>query len=157
MSCFHIYIDGAARGNPGPAGAGIVILDDKGKLVDAISKFLGETTNNVAEYSALIFAMEEARSRKAKEIVINTDSQLLAKQLGGEYKIKSPALKDLYEKVSTLLASFEEVRINHISREKNKDADELANKAIDNSAAGKKSGTSFILKTKNNIKKDLFF
>ncbi len=117
MSRFHIYIDGAARGNPGPAGIGIVITDDKSKVINTISKFLGRTTNNVAEYTALIFGMEEARNKKAKELVINTDSQLLARQLGGEYKVKSSALKDLYKKVNTLLASFEEVRINQIGRE----------------------------------------
>lgn len=156
MNKLNLYIDGAARGNPGPAGIGIVISDANGKVVDTISKFLGETTNNIAEYTALIFAMEEARNRNAKEITINTDSQLLAKQLGGEYKVKSSALKDLYEKVNGLLASFDEVRINQIDREKNKEADELANIAIDKSAKRKKAGNSFILKSKSKIKESLF-
>ncbi len=150
MNRLHISIDGAARGNPGPAGIGVVITDDKGKAVDTISKFLGQTTNNIAEYTALIFGMEAARSRKAKELVINTDSQLLAKQLGGEYKVKSSTLKDLYKKVNALLASFDEVRINQIDREENKQADKLANEAIDKSARGKKVGSSFILKSKSN-------
>ena len=149
MSRFHIYIDGAARGNPGPAGIGIVITNDKGKVIDTISKYLGQTTNNIAEYTALIFGMEETRNRKAKELVINTDSQLLAKQLGGEYKVKSSTLKDLYKKVNALLASFEEVRINQIDREENKQADKLANEAIEKSTRGKKVGSSFILKSKS--------
>lgn len=155
MGRLHIYIDGAARGNPGPAGIGIVITDDNGKVIDTLSRYLGETTNNISEYTALIFGMEEARSRKAKELVINTDSELLAKQLGGEYKVKSSALKDLYKKVKTLLANFEEVRINQIDREKNKQADKLANRAIDNSTKCKKVGTSFILKSKSSIKDSL--
>ena len=156
MSNFCMYIDGAARGNPGPAGVGIVICSDKGKVVSAISKYIGQTTNNIAEYTALIFGMEEARNKKIKELIINTDSELLAKQLGGEYKVKSSALKDLYKKVNTMLESFEEVRINQIDREKNKQADKLANEAIDNASKARKSGTSFILKSKNSIKETLF-
>lgn len=148
---FHIYIDGAARGNPGPAGIGIVITDEKGKIIHTISKYLGQTTNNIAEYTALIFGMEEARNRKAKDIIINTDSQLLARQLGGEYKVKSSALKDLYNKVNTMLKSFDEVRVNQIGREQNKHADKLAKGAIDNSVKAKKRGTSYILKSKSNI------
>ncbi|UCH12820.1 MAG: ribonuclease HI family protein [Candidatus Omnitrophota bacterium] len=151
MGRFHIYIDGAARGNPGPAGIGIVITDEKGKIIHTISKYLGQTTNNIAEYTALIFGMEEVRNKKAKDIIINTDSQLLARQLGGEYKVKSSSLKDLYNKVNTMLKSFDEVRVNQIGREQNKHADKLANKAIDNSVKGKKRGTSYILKSKSNI------
>ncbi len=156
MSEFSLYIDGAARGNPGPAGAGAIICNDKGKAIATISKYLGQTTNNIAEYTALIFGMEEARNKNIKELIVNTDSQLLAKQLGGEYKVKSSALKDLYKKVNIMLESFEEVRINQIPREKNKQADKLANEAIDNAVKVKKSGTSFILKSKNSIKETLF-
>ena len=148
MSVYKIYIDGAARGNPGPAGAGILILDHNNKTISEISKYLGEATNNVAEYTAMVLAMDEARNLKAKDIVVNTDSQLLAKQLGGEYKVKNPALKQLHSKVNSLLASFDEVRINMIPREENKQADFLANKAIDNSGKKKKVGSSFILKSK---------
>ena len=156
MNEFSLYIDGAARGNPGPAGIGAVIYNNKGETVATISKYLGQTTNNIAEYTALIFGMEEARSKNIKELIVNTDSQLLAKQLGGEYKVKSSALKDLYKKVNIMLESFEEVRINQIPREKNKQADKLANEAIDNAVKVKKSGTSFILKSKNSIKETLF-
>jgi ribonuclease HI len=151
----NIYIDGAARGNPGPAGIGIVITDAKDQTVKNVSRYLGNTTNNVAEYTALIFGMDEARSLGAKEIVINTDSELLAKQLGGEYKVKNSALKDLYAKVKNLLNSFDEVRVNQIEREKNKGADKLANKAIDDAAA-KRAGKSFILKSKENNQGQLF-
>jgi ribonuclease HI len=150
-----IYIDGAARGNPGPAGAGIVIVDEKGNSISDISKFLGNATNNVAEYTALIFGMEEARNLEAESLTINTDSELLAKQLGGEYKVKNPALKELHSKVMRLLDSFSDVMVNNIPREENKGADKLANKAIDD-AGKKRVGKSFVLKSKNNIKESLF-
>jgi len=155
MGQFQIYIDGAARGNPGPAGIGVVITDGEGKIIDTVSKYIGQSTNNVAEYTALIFGIEKVHNRKLKDIVINTDSQLLAKQLGGEYKVKSSVLKDLYDKANKLLMSFDEVRVNQIDREQNKQADKLANKAIDKSVKGKRIGASFILKSKN-IKNSLF-
>jgi ribonuclease HI len=141
-----IYIDGAAKGNPGPAGIGVVLRDADNVLVKNINRFIGIATNNVAEYTALITGMEEARKLKFKEITINTDSELLAKQLGGEYKVKSPALKDLHSKVSRLLDDFGYVSINNIPREKNKDADRLANKAISDSLKVK-VGKSFVLKS----------
>ncbi|MFC1807184.1 ribonuclease HI family protein [Candidatus Omnitrophota bacterium] len=144
-----IFIDGAARGNPGPSGIGVVIRDAQGITIDNLSKYIGNATNNVAEYSALIFGMDGARKLGAEELVINTDSELLAKQLGGEYKIKNAALKDLYSEVVELLGSFSEVKVNQISREENKAADKLANKAID-SAKKKKVGKSFMLKSRIN-------
>lgn len=151
----NIYIDGAARGNPGPAGIGVVITDAKASVVGEIARYIGNTTNNVAEYTALIFGMEEARNLGASELVINTDSELLAKQLGGEYKVKSSALKELYAKVTQILKSFDEARVNQIKREENKGADRLANKAVDN-AGKKKIGRSFVLKSKDSIP-DLLF
>jgi ribonuclease HI len=146
-SVLHIYIDGASRGNPGPAGIGIVITDESGVALKNIDKSIGHATNNIAEYTALISGMEEARGLGAKELIINTDSELIAKQLGGEYKVKNPVLKDLYAKVTRLLNNFEQVRINSIPREDNKVADKLANKAIDD-VAKKRTGKSFILKSR---------
>ena len=143
----HIYIDGAARGNPGPAGIGVVITDGSGAVLKNIDKFIGHATNNVAEYTALITGMERARDLGAKELIINTDSELVAKQLGGEYKVKNPVLKNLYAEVSQLLNSFEQVRVNSIPREDNKLADKLANKAIDD-VGKKKTQKSFILKAR---------
>jgi ribonuclease HI len=143
----YMYIDGAARGNPGLAGIGVVLRDSSNETVKNIDKFIGNATNNVAEYTALIVGMEEARKLGAEEITINTDSELLAKQLGGEYKVKNPALKILYSKVIKLLDDFEHVQVNNIPREKNKDADKLANKAIDNSLKIKVE-KSFILKSR---------
>ncbi len=146
-STLHIYIDGAARGNPGPAGIGVVITDKNGLVIKNVEKFIGHATNNVAEYTALIAGMQESSSLGAKELIINTDSELVAKQLGGEYKVKNAVLKDLYAKVTKLLSDFEQVGINNIPREDNKPADKLANKAIDD-AGRKKIGKSFILKSR---------
>jgi ribonuclease HI len=145
----YMYIDGAARGNPGPAGIGVVLRNSEHVLVENIDKFIGNATNNVAEYTALITGMEHAHRLGSKEITINTDSELLAKQLGKEYRVKNPVLKELYSKVLKLLENFEHVVINNIPREKNKDADKLANKAIDDYAKSHaKTGKSFILKSK---------
>lgn len=133
----------------------MVITDGSAAVVKNIAKYIGNTTNNVAEYTALVFGMEEARNLGAKELAINTDSELLAKQLGGEYKIKNPALKDLYAKVMQILKSFAEVRVNQMDRKENKGADKLANQAID-AAVKKKVGKSFILKSKEEIPNQLF-
>lgn len=155
LKSLQIYIDGAARGNPGPAGIGVVLCDMQGQTVANIGRYIGETTNNVAEYNALVIGLEEALRLKAKELTINTDSELLAKQLGGEYKIKSPALKGLYAKAQQLLEGLDEVRVNQIPRAENKGADRLANQAID-AAGRKRAGTSFILKSKDKIPETLF-
>ncbi|MDD5505068.1 MAG: ribonuclease HI family protein [Candidatus Omnitrophica bacterium] len=140
-----LYVDGAARGNPGPAGVGIILEDEDRQVVGNIDKFIGNATNNVAEYTALITGMEEARRLGAKAISINTDSELLAKQLSGEYKVKNPVLKGLHEKARKALVHFDKVIVNNIPREQNKGADKLANKAID-AAMPPKSGRSFVLK-----------
>lgn len=155
LNNLNIYIDGAARGNPGPAAIGIVITDSANDVVKNISKYIGNATNNVAEYTALVFGLEEARNLGAKELSINTDSELLAKQLGGEYKIKNSALKDLYGKAMQMLKSFDEIRVNQIERKDNKGADKLANKALD-AAVKKKVGKSFVLKSKDLMQESLF-
>ncbi|HEY3373451.1 MAG TPA: ribonuclease HI family protein [Candidatus Aquicultor sp.] len=126
-----IYSDGAARGNPGPAGAGGQILTPSGKTIAEISEYLGETTNNVAEYSALILALEKAREFYPKEIEIRADSELMVKQLNGEYRVKNEGLKPLYDRVRQLLVGVKKVNVRHIYRSDNKRADELANEAID--------------------------
>ena len=125
-----IFTDGACHGNPGPSGVGAVILNDKGETVKNISEFIGETTNNVAEYMALIYGLQEALILRADEVIINTDSELLAKQLKKEYKIKDGDLKILYRQVGHLLGGFKKFEINRIDRSGNKGADKLANKAI---------------------------
>ena len=125
-----LYTDGGSRGNPGPSGIGVIILDSKRKKIKEVSKYIGETTNNVAEYSALVCALEEASRLNADEVVVYMDSELIAKQLNGEYRVKGENIKALFEKALGILKNFESFEIKHIGREKNKEADKLANKAI---------------------------
>ena len=127
---FFLYADGGSRGNPGPAGIGVVILDSKKKKVKELCKYLGEATNNNAEYNALIHGLEEVRDLSADEVVINLDSELVVKQLNGEYRVKNAEIKPLFEKAIALLKDFKSFEIRHIDRAKNKDADKLVNKAI---------------------------
>lgn len=130
MTCeLEIFIDGASKGNPGPSGIGVVVCKD-GRTVKNIHSFIGHATNNVAEYTALIFALQEALISKAKSIKVNTDSQLLYRQLKKEYKVKHPNIIGLYNQAVGLLNSFEKVILNNIPREENWGADKLANKAI---------------------------
>lgn len=126
----EIYIDGGSRGNPGPAGIGVVILDERGKKIKDIAKYIGKTTNNIAEYNALLYGLEEALIIRADEILINMDSELVAKQLSGDYRVKDSNIKPLFERALNMLKSFKSFEIKHIEREKNKEADKLVNKAI---------------------------
>lgn len=123
-----IYIDGASKGNPGKSGTGIVIYQG-GRIIRKLSNYIGTATNNIAEYTALIHALEEALLLKAKSLEINTDSQLLARQLNKIYKVKHEGIKNLYSRAVHLLVGFEKVVINHICREKNVLADRLATEA----------------------------
>lgn len=126
----EIYIDGGARGNPGPAGVGVVVLDESGKRIKDVSKYIGEATNNIAEYNALLYGLEEALILRADEIKINLDSELVAKQITGEYRVKDSNIKPLFERALNMLKSFKNFEVNHIDRSKNKEADKLVNKAI---------------------------
>jgi len=125
-----LYIDGAARDNPGPAGIGIVIKH-AGRIVAEIGEFIGPTTNNVAEYRALLRALEEAKARGAKAVEVRSDSELLVKHLKREYKVKSPDLSPLYLEANRLLTSFSRYTVTKIPRGENAAADALANRAID--------------------------
>lgn len=120
-----IFIDGACRGNPGPAGIGVVIFEGK-KVLKEISKPIGEATNNIAEYSALIFGLIEAATLKAEKIQIFSDSELVCRQIGGKYKIKNQKLKFFYDEAIALFKCFKSVEIKHIPREENTQADKLA-------------------------------
>ncbi len=125
------YIDGASRGNPGPASAGVVFQDADGHTVKKLAIRIGHTTNNVAEYSALIFALQEATLLRVKELQIFTDSELLAKQFNGEYKVKEDTIRVLYSLAAHLRKSFKHLTVTHIPRERNKLADAEANRALD--------------------------
>lgn len=129
MKEIEIYIDGASKGNPGPSGIGVVITRD-GETIKNISSYIGNATNNVAEYSALVYALQEALMLKAENIKVNTDSQLLYRQVKKIYKIKNPNILGLYNQVTHLMSAFKEVSLNHIAREHNRGADKLANRAI---------------------------
>ena len=129
MNHLEIYIDGASKGNPGHSGVGIVIYQE-GLRIKSIANYIGTATNNVAEYTALIYALEEALLLKARSLKINTDSQLLARQLNKIYKVKHPGIINLYNRAVHLLTGFEKVLINHIPREENSLADKLATEAI---------------------------
>ena len=125
-----IHTDGLSKGNPGPGAIGATLKDTKGKNVAVISQAIGVTTNNVAEYKALIAALEKALKLGAKEIEIRSDSELMVRQFAGRYKIKSPLLKPLYLQAGKLLTKFTAVKISHIPRELNAEADKLANAAM---------------------------
>ncbi len=125
-----IYIDGASKGNPGPAGIGIVIYKD-GRPITNIYKYIGETTNNVAEYTALIYSLQEALILGIKDVLIKSDSELLVNQLNGSYKVRNLNLRFLYEQFVHLKRGFKDLEIKHISRKENLRADKLANKAVD--------------------------
>jgi ribonuclease HI len=129
MSELEIYIDGASKGNPGPSGIGVVICEN-GQTIKNISHFIGFTTNNIAEYTALIFGLQEGLILRAKSIKINTDSQLLYRQLKKIYKVKHPNIIGLYNQVLHLMSAFREVSLNFIPREQNRGADKLATKAV---------------------------
>lgn len=129
MKELEIYIDGASKGNPGPSGIGVVICQD-GQTIKNISSFIGNTTNNIAEYTALIYGLQEGLMLNAERIKINTDSQLLYRQINKVYKIKNPNILGLYNQVLHLMSAFKGVSINHIPRKANCGADKLATKAI---------------------------
>jgi ribonuclease HI len=128
---FTIFTDGASRGNPGPAAIGVVIKDEKGNTVASISRCLGATTNNQAEYRGIIAGLEKAVSLGARQVTVYSDSELMVKQINGQYRIKNPALQPLYAEVVKLTGRLESFKINHIRREQNSQADALANKALD--------------------------
>lgn len=128
---FVLRTDGGARGNPGPAGAGFVLEDPEGLVVRSGGRYLGETTNNVAEYQALIWGLATALEHGVRRIEVRADSELVVRQLTGHYRVKTPHLLPLYNKVRGLLARFEQSRVLHVRRAENAAADALANAAMD--------------------------
>lgn len=126
-----IHSDGGARGNPGPAGIGAIIHDEKGKVVAEISEYIGVSTNNQAEYKALIKGLEKALELGASEVSCFLDSELIVKQISREYKVKNKELAPLFLQVYNLLTRFKNYSCQHVVREKNKEADRLANEAMD--------------------------
>ena len=125
-----IFTDGAAEPNPGPAAIGAIIKDKQGRLITTIARSIGRATNNQAEYKAIIAALEKAITLGANQVEIHLDSELVVRQINGEYRVKKATLKPLYQQVKQLLGLLEDFTITHISRQQNTEADNLANKAL---------------------------
>jgi ribonuclease HI len=125
-----LQFDGGSRGNPGPAGIGVVIMAADGTPIVTLGRFIGPATNNVAEYTALIVALEEAAKLGAANILIRGDSELIIKQMKGEYRVKNPDLRKLHERASALMVKFKTARFEHNLRDHNELADKLANMAM---------------------------
>ena len=134
-----IHIDGASRGNPGDAAYAVVIKMPNGHMVEE-SGVLGKETNNIAEYTALLKALEKAKSLALSSLLIHSDSELLVKQINGEYRVKNADLKWLYDEATTLIKDFTSVKVVHVRREENKRADELCNIALDGERPTKENG-----------------
>jgi ribonuclease HI len=126
-----LHVDGGARGNPGPAAIGVVVSSPEGEVLDELAETIGAATNNVAEYRALLRGLERAQALGAQEVEIVNDSELVAKQLTGDYKVKHPAMKPLYAEAIAALRRFEGWRIRSVPRAQNARADELVNQALD--------------------------
>ena len=146
-AAFRANIDGAARGNPGPASYGVVIRDGRGEVVAKLKKYIGRMTNNVAEYYGLIAALDYAQSHGLRALRVESDSELMVKQMRGVYKVKSADLQPLFERAKKVSQGFESFRIEHVYREQNREADALANEALDETsgvppAAGPPARTS---------------
>lgn len=127
-------VDGAARGNPGPASYGVVVRDARGEVVAKLKKYIGRMTNNVAEYYGLIAAIDYAQAHGVRALRIESDSELMVKQMRGQYKVKSEDLRPLFERAKKMSQGFESFQIQHVYREQNREADALANEALDETA-----------------------
>ncbi len=129
-----LFADGGSRGNPGPAASAAILLDSEGEPIEEIGAYLGEATNNVAEWTALLLGLEAAERRGIRRLAVRLDSELVVKQLRGEYRVKNAGLVPLYQKAVKLLRHFDEVDVRHVRRALNKLADRLVNDVLDQEA-----------------------
>jgi ribonuclease HI len=127
----YVFSDGAARGNPGPAGAGAVVKDAKGEVIAELKQALGKATNNVAEYKGLLLGLRKAKELGAREVEVRADSELMIRQINGKYAVRNEGLKPLYNEALAILNSFAKWNAEHVPREENALADEMSNRAID--------------------------
>jgi ribonuclease HI len=134
-----VNIDGGARGNPGPAAYGVVVRSAQGAVLAELAQYLGIQTNNVAEYSGLLAALDYAVRENHGSLKVLSDSELLVRQMLGEYRVKNPALKELYDRAQALARKLDRFSIEHVRREQNRDADRLVNEALDNRQGGRHS------------------
>ena len=130
-TALRLHVDGASRGNPGEAGFGIHVTDPEGGEVAALFGYLGQATNNVAEYQALLHGLRFALANGATSVEVFSDSELLVRQLEGRYRVKNAGLQPLFREAQSLLARFSRARVSHVPRERNREADALANRAVD--------------------------
>jgi ribonuclease HI len=131
----HLHIDGGSRGNPGDAGFGVHVTAPDGSEVAALYGYIGRATNNVAEYQALIHGLRYAREHGARRVLVFSDSELVVRQIGGAYRVKHPDMIPLHREATALMRQFDEVSVSHVRREQNKEADRLANRALDEKAS----------------------
>lgn len=131
-------IDGGARGNPGPSAYGVVVRDARGGIIAELADYLGLQTNNFAEYSGLLAALDYAVREKYSSLKVLSDSELLVKQMKGQYRVKSPGLLELYERARAMVRKLERFSIDHVLREHNREADKLVNKVLDAKAQGRR-------------------
>jgi ribonuclease HI len=131
---YRANIDGGSRGNPGPASYGVVIRDPRGQVVAKLKKYIGRSTNNVAEYYGLIAALDYAQQHGIRALRVESDSELLVRQMRGQYKVKSPELRPLFERARKMAQTFDSFKIEHVYREQNAEADALANEALDDTS-----------------------
>ena len=129
------YCDGGSRGNPGPAASAAVLFDPAGELLEEVGSYLGIATNNVAEWTALILGLEAAQRRGIRRLAVRLDSELVVKQLLGEYRVKHVGLQPLHRRARQLLRHFDDVDVRHVPRKQNVDADRLVNRVLDQEAA----------------------
>ncbi len=134
-TALRLHVDGASRGNPGEAGFGVHVAAADGSEVASLYGYLGRATNNVAEYQALLHALRFALARGAREVEVFSDSELLVRQIGGRYRVRNPGLAPLFQEARQLLGRFDRARVSHVPREQNREADALANRAVDTRAS----------------------
>jgi ribonuclease HI len=151
---FTAHIDGAARGNPGPAAYGVAILKPDGQPLERLKKYIGRATNNVAEYYALIAALDYAAAHGIHKLCVRSDSELLVRQMQGRYKVKSADLRPLHERARKLAAALAYFHIEHVPREHNREADGLANEALDGPRAPRPESFSGNLLTEGRLRKE---
>ena len=141
IASYQANVDGGSRGNPGPAAYGVVVRDPRGEIVARLKKYIGKNTNNVAEYFGLIAALDYAQNHGIRALRVESDSELMVKQMRGQYNVKSAELKPLFERAKKMSQAFESFRISHVYREQNKEADALVNQALDETS-GSGGGTA---------------
>ena len=151
IAAYQANVDGGSRGNPGPAAYGVVVRDPRGEIVARLKKYIGNNTNNVAEYFGLIAALDYAQNHGIRGLRVESDSELMVKQMRGQYKVKSEELRPLFERAKKMSQAFESFSISHVYREQNKEADALVNQALDETSG---SGGAPSVKAEKPAKKD---